>query len=146
MNKKESEQKKKTKKEEKQKRIDNRKLNSGGKSFDDMIAYVDKNGLITDTPPDLSDAEDVELENILISTPQKEYVEILPLTGQVEHFNNEKAYGFIKDSNSNETYFFHINNAPAQIAEGNLVTYELERGKKGMNAVNITIIKNIINK
>jgi cold shock CspA family protein len=59
----------------------------------------------------------------------------------VEHFNTEKGYGFIKDIGSVEKYFFHINNAPDNITEGNQVTFELERGQRGMNAVRITIIK-----
>ena len=52
MNKKELEKKKQSKKQEKLKRKENRKTNSGTKSFDDMIAYVDEHGNITDTPPD----------------------------------------------------------------------------------------------
>ena len=38
-----------------------------------------------------------------------------------------------------EKYFFHITNAPAGIAEGDRVTFELERGTRGMNAVRIVI-------
>ena len=63
------------------------------------------------------------------------------LRGRVEHFNTDKGYGFIKDLDSTEKYFFHISNAPADIAEGALVTFETERGQRGLNAVNIAYAK-----
>lgn len=141
MNKKELEKKKQTKKQEKQKRKDIRKENGGARSFDDMIAYVDENGNITDTPPDPNRNTKIEIENIAISTPKKEDIEDPILHGRVEHFNTEKGYGFIKDIGSVEKYFFHINNAPENIAEGNQVNFELEKGQRGMNAVRISIIK-----
>lgn len=52
-NKRELEKKKQSKKLEKQQRKEDRKANKGGSSLDDMIAYVDANGMITDTPPDM---------------------------------------------------------------------------------------------
>lgn len=61
--------------------------------------------------------------------------------GRVEHFNTDKGYGFIKDLDSTEKYFFHISNAPADIAEGALVTFETERDQRGLNAVNIAYAK-----
>lgn len=140
MNKKELEKKKQSKKQEKEKRKEQRKNNNGSRSFEDMIAYVDENGMITDTPPDPNKSEKIEVEGIAISTPRKEDIEESPLTGRVEYFNNEKGYGFIKDAANAEKYFFHIHNAPATITEGDKVTFELERGKIGMNAMKISII------
>ncbi len=139
-NKKELEKKRQSKKLEKQKRKEERKAN-GSVSFDDMIAYVDANGTITSTPPDNSQKEKIDPESILISTPKKEDVEIAPLKGRVEHFDENKGYGFIKDTSNTEKYFFHISNAFDGIKEGNSVTFELERGKKGMNAVRIAPAK-----
>lgn len=140
-NKRELEKKKDQKRKEKQLRKEERKA-AGVSSFDEMIAYVDENGVITDTPPDPDKKkEEVELDNILISTPKKEETEEVALQGRVEHFNQEKGYGFIKSLSDTNKYFFHISNAPADIAEGNTVTYELERGDRGMNAVNIVLIK-----
>jgi Cold shock proteins len=140
-NKKELEKKKQSKKLEKQKRKDERKSSGGSKSFDDMIAYVDENGMITDTPPDPTKKSKVDVESIAVSTPKKEEQEDPVLKGRVEHYNASKGYGFIKDLSSTEKYFFHINNAPDTIAEGNMVTFELERGQKGMNAVRIELTK-----
>lgn len=141
MNKKELEKKKDQKRKEKLARKEERKSNVGPKSLDDMIAYVDENGQLTDTPPDPKKKKEIELESINISTPKMEDVEISELRGRVEHFNSDKGYGFIKNLGSIEKYFFHINSAPASISEGNEVIFELERGKKGLNAVNISIVK-----
>ena len=137
-NKRELEKKKASKKLEKQKRKEDRKANSTGGSFEDMIAYVDENGVITSTPPDTDKKQEVKIDDIVISTPKKEETdEDTNLKGRVEHFNSSKGYGFIKDIASAEKYFFHISSAPQNIAEGNIVFFELERGTRGMNAVNI---------
>jgi cold shock CspA family protein len=137
-NKREIEKSKQQKRKEKQQRKEDKK-NNPVSSFDDMIAYVDENGVITSTPPDLTNKQKVEIENIVISTPKKEDMEDLILKGRIEYFNPDKGYGFIKHTGSTDKYFFHISSAPASITEGNMVTFELERGQKGMNAVRIAI-------
>lgn len=139
-NKRELEKKKDQKRKEKQLRKDERKA-GGVSSLDEMIAYVDENGMLTDTPPDPNRKQVVDIEDIAVSTPKKEEVEIVPLNGRVEHFNSDKGFGFIKDTGSTEKYFFHISNAPAEIAEGNIVTFELERGPRGLNATQIVLVK-----
>ena len=136
--KRDNEKKKQQKRQEKQKRKEER-ANSATRSFDDMIAYVDENGMLHSTPP-VKSKEEIDIETIAISTPKQEEVEDQPLTGRVEYFNADKGYGFIKDSASVEKYFFHISAAPANIAVGNKVTFETERGTRGMSAVQISII------
>lgn len=138
-NKRELEKKKEQKRQEKQKRKEERKANGGSASFEDMIAYVDENGVITSTPPDQASKQKVDIENIAISTPKKEDIEDPILNGRVEYFNPDKGYGFIKHTGSTDKYFFHVSSAPASITEGNIVTFELERGQKGMNAVRIVL-------
>lgn len=141
-NKRENEKKRLSKRLEKQKKKEQRKSENQGKTFDDMIAYVDENGVITSTPPELRVKEEVNLEDIIISTPKKEEVEEEPIRkGKVDHFNESKGYGFIRDAINNEKYFFHISGVSEEIAEGDKVLFELERGMKGMNAVNIKIEK-----
>jgi cold shock CspA family protein len=136
-NKRELEKKREQKKQEKLKRKEDRKANSGGGSLEEMIAYVDENGMITSTPPDPENRQEINHEEILVSTPQKVKTDDPVLKGRVEHFNPSKGYGFIKDVASVEKYFFHISNAPENIAEGNMVFFELEKGNKGLNAVKI---------
>lgn len=139
--KREREQVKQNKRQEKQKKREER-MNSGSRTFEEMLAYVDENGVLHSTPQDVNPKEKVDASEILISVPkQSDVKEDLPLTGKVDHFNVSKGYGFIKDASSNETYFFHVTGAPANIAEGDEVTFEIERGTRGMNAVRISIIK-----
>lgn len=135
--KREIEKNKQQKRKEKQQRREERK-NNPTDSFEDMIAYVDENGVISSTPPDMAKIQKIAAEDIVISIPKKEELEDPILKGRVEYFNKEKGYGFIKQTGSVDKYFFHISSAPASITEGNMVTFELERGQKGMNAVNIT--------
>lgn len=137
-NKREIEKNKQQKRKEKQQKREERK-NNPADSFEDMIAYVDENGVITSTPPDLTNKRKIKIENIAVSTPKKEDMEYPILNGRVEYFNPDKGYGFIKHTGSTDKYFFHISSAPASITEGNMVTFELERGQKGMNAVRITL-------
>ena len=139
-NKRELEKKKEQKRKEKLQRKEVRK-SSDSKSFEDMIAYVDEFGVITDTPPNPDKKTEVDLEHIMVSTPKKEAVEEIELKGRVDLFNPEKGYGFIKSLSDNAKYFFHISNAPVNITEGNMVTFELERGDRGMNAMRIVLAK-----
>lgn len=129
---------KEQKRKEKQQRKEERQ-SRGTSSFEDMIAYVDENGVLHSTPPE-KQKEEIDISEIVISVPKQEDIEIAPLNGRIEHFNPSKGYGFVKDTGSSEKYFFHISSAPSSIAEGDIVTFELERGTRGMNAVRISII------
>ena len=141
-NKRENEKKKQARRAEKQKKKEDRKLSGKVNSFDDMIAYVDENGVITSTPPELNpNKEEIKQEEILISTPKKEEIEApAVLRGRIDYFNESKGYGFIKDLDSAEKYFFHVsNNTLTNISESDIVTFDLERGLRGMNAINIRL-------
>ena len=61
--------------------------------------------------------------------------------GTVKFFNETKGFGFIKPSNSNTDIFVHTSGLIDQIRENDQVEYEEERGKKGMNAVNVKLVK-----
>jgi CspA family cold shock protein len=61
-------------------------------------------------------------------------------TGKVKFFNETKGFGFIIDDNSGEEYFVHITGVDGKINEGDSVEYEVEQGKKGLNAVNVKSI------
>jgi CspA family cold shock protein len=60
-------------------------------------------------------------------------------TGTVKFFNDEKGFGFIKDANSAKEYFVHSSGLSARIKEGDNVTFDLQDGKKGLNAVNVKL-------
>jgi len=61
--------------------------------------------------------------------------------GTVKFFNNTKGFGFIKSSDSGEDIFVHSSGLIDEIRENDQVKFEVERGKKGMNAVNVTIVQ-----
>ena len=137
--KKEKEKKRLKKREEKAKRKVERKANSKGGDFEDMLAYVDENGHLTDTPPDPTKKVKVDAESIIIGIPKKvEGEEEDPVRqGKVSFFDTSKGFGFIIDSENNEKYFVHVSGLIDEIAENDKVSFELERGMKGMNAVRV---------
>ena len=142
-NKRDVEKKKLSKRLAKEKKKENKKLTEKGKSFEDMIAYVDENGMITDTPPEMT-GKSIDSEDIMISTPKKEKSEGPEIyKGRVEHLNDLKGYGFIKNLSGVDKYFFHVSNCPNDIKEGQMVFFQLARGKKGMNAVEIEHCKEV---
>ena len=103
---------------------------------------MDEYGMISSTPPEENvKKREINLEEIMIATPKKEDEEPVILRGRVEFFNESRGFGFIKDLSGVEKYFFHVNNVVTEIKEGNVVTFDLERGIKGMNAVNICLEK-----
>lgn len=59
--------------------------------------------------------------------------------GTVKFFNESKGFGFIVDNASGEEIFVHVTGLIDNIREGDKVTYQTERGKKGMNAVDVKI-------
>ena len=94
--KRENEKKRLAKREAKLKRKEGRK--STKSSFDDMIAYVDEYGMITSTPPEENiKKQEINVEEIMISTPRKEDEEPVILRGRIEFFNEARGFGFIKD-------------------------------------------------
>ncbi len=60
-------------------------------------------------------------------------------TGTVKFFNDSKGFGFIKDDDSSNEYFVHANGLIDHIRENDKVTFELEEGKKGLNAVSVKL-------
>ena len=62
------------------------------------------------------------------------------MQGTVKFFNETKGFGFIKPSDSQTDIFVHVSGLIDEIRENDEVTYDEERGKKGMNAVNVTRI------
>ncbi len=61
--------------------------------------------------------------------------------GTVKFFNETKGFGFITEESNGEEVFVHVSGLVDKIREGDVVTFEKERGKKGMNAVNVQIAK-----
>jgi cold shock CspA family protein len=137
-NKRDQEKKRLKKRLDKQQKIAERKANPSSGGLDNMIAYVDEYGQITDTPPDPATRKKIDAGSIEIGVPKRETVETPSVRkGRVEFFNHSKGFGFIKESDSQEKFFVHINNVTEEIKEGDMVSFELERGFKGMSAVGV---------
>ncbi len=58
-------------------------------------------------------------------------------SGTVKFFNESKGFGFVVDNSSKEEIFVHVSGLIDNVREGDQVTYNTERGKKGMNAVDV---------
>ncbi len=59
--------------------------------------------------------------------------------GTVKFFNDAKGFGFVKDAESTKEYFVHISGCKDEIQENDEVTFDLEEGRKGLNAVNVKL-------
>ena len=110
---------------------------------DILLAYIDENGNLSSKPPDPRKRITINAEDIELGVPKQEPLnpEDLIRTGIVTFFNNDKGYGFIKDMETQESVFVHINSLTEEIKENNKVTFEVEMGPKGANAMNVKMVK-----
>ncbi len=140
-NKKEKEKQRQKKREEKQKKREARKAekeSGGGIPF----AYVDQFGNLTDTPPEPTEKEEIDASSIVLGIPQKEESEeeVDPMRkGKVAFFDHSKGFGFIMDTDSQEKHFVHVSGLIDEINENDKVTFLLEKGQRGMNAVQVKL-------
>lgn len=132
--------KEKRRKEKENKRVE-RKENKSDKGPDDMIAYVDEFGNITSTPPDRLHRVAVKAEDIEIGVRKSEDLNPVDFlrTGIVTFFDHSKGFGFIRDSANQQDVFVHLNGLTEPIKENNKVKFEVVKGPKGLNAVNVTL-------
>ena len=113
-------------------------------SFEDMLAYVDEFGNITDTPPDPTRKRQViKAEDIEIGVSKQEAPDPADLIrkGIVTFFNESKGYGFIRDQVTQESIFVHVNGLEDEVGENDKVTFETEKGLKGPNAIRVKLVK-----
>lgn len=67
------------------------------------------------------------------------FILFLMSTGTVKFFNEAKGFGFIVDNSSKEDIFVHATGLVDNIREGDVVTFNTENGKKGINAIDVKI-------
>jgi cold shock CspA family protein len=143
-NKKEREKKKQQKNKEKaEKKLANKDNVKDGNDLESMMVYLDENGNFVNKPPDPSKKVEINLEDIQLGARKIEEVnpEDLIRTGIITYFNESKGYGFIKDSANQESVFLHVNALTETVKENNKVTFEIEMGPKGSNAVRVKLLK-----
>ena len=141
-NKKEVRKKKEKRRKEKEaKRLAKKDLEKKS-SLDDMIAYVDEFGNLSSAPPDPTQKKEVDIEDIEIGVPKKEDDDSDTgiRNGVVTFFNESKGYGFIRDTQSQESIFVHVNNTLDEIQERSKVSFEIEIGPKGPSAIRVKVI------
>ncbi|MCZ4242702.1 MULTISPECIES: cold-shock protein [Pedobacter] len=141
--KKENEKKRLKKKNDKQEKKEERQANAKkGLKLEDMMAYVDENGNISSTPPDPKKKKIINTEDIQIGiSRQEDIIDENPVKkGTVTFFNDSKGYGFIKNTETQDSIFVHANGLTMQIKEGDKVSFEVEMGQKGPTAVKVAKI------
>ena len=105
------------------------------------FAYVDEFGNLSDTPIDKDVKTTIDVTSIEISIPKKIEEEVDPIrNGTVAYFDSSKGFGFIIDSETDEKYFTHVSGLIHEVIENDKVTFELEKGLRGMNAIRVTKI------
>ena len=60
--------------------------------------------------------------------------------GKVKFFNESKGFGFIKDNDTSEEFFVHVSGLVDSINENDEVTFDVQQGRKGLNAVNVKLV------
>jgi cold shock CspA family protein len=140
--KKEVRKKKEKKRKDKEKKKQERKV-GGSASFDDMIVYVDENGMLTDTPPDLTRKVKTDASEIEVSVPRMDpnAPSRKSKTGRLTFFNEIKGYGFINEATTGQSVFVHINDLIDDVKKGDLVSFEIEKGQRGPAAVSVKLVK-----
>lgn len=137
--KKENEKKRLKKQQNKKEKSEERKASaSKGKSLEEMMAYVDADGNITDTPPDMNKRKDIALEDIQLGAAKIDTTpEDTTRTGTVTLFNEQKGFGFIRDQATRESIFFHVSDLTGTVRENDRVNYEITKGQKGPAAAKV---------
>jgi cold shock CspA family protein len=136
--------KEKKRKEKEQKRLARKEEKDKKGGLDDMIAYVDENGVITSTPPDpTKKKKEIAVEDIEVSVSKTEAIEDTDglRLGKLITYYESKGFGFIRDSETDQTLFVHVNDFLDDIKLDDKVSFKAEKGKKGPVAVNVSLVK-----
>jgi cold shock CspA family protein len=127
------------KQQDKREKMEERKSGKEkGKSLEDMMAYVDENGNLTDRPVDPSKRRTYRQEDMVIAVPKMEDLPPdAPRNGVVSFFNHEKGFGFITDLVTQERVFVHMSELSFPVRESDKVLFEIGKGPKGPVATNV---------
>lgn len=138
-NKKAKEQKRLKQRRDKAEKMEERKLNAKkGVKLEDMLAYIDENGNITDKAPDPKQKKLFKAEDIRISIPAGN-IRDNTRTGKLQFFNEEKGFGFIVDNLSQERIFVHHSNLGINVQVNDLLDYDIQQEERGPMAINIQL-------
>lgn len=128
-------------KEKEEKKRERKESSRNGNSLADMMAYVDENGNLTSIPQDLTIKRDFNIDEIQISAPkgtEQETPEAYE-EGIVTFFNQEKGFGFIRESRTKQSVFVHNKQLLAPIKLNDKVRFLITKGIKGPEAIEVSI-------
>ncbi|VTR54019.1 cold-shock protein [Sphingobacterium thalpophilum] len=128
-NKKEREKKKMLKKQHKiEKKEFNKTNNDKGKSLEEMFAYVDEYGNISDRPP----VKLSETERANLSVAQDTYS-----LGKVVHYNETSGYGFIRDNETQQSVYFNDRLVGWKLQLNQKVRFKFKTAKQGAQVTEV---------
>jgi cold shock CspA family protein len=140
-NKRAKEQKRLKERQDKREKMEERKLTKKkGMGLEDMMAYVDDNGNITDKPQDPRLKKVFRAEDILIAIPKGNERESTR-TGKLQFFDNEKGFGFIIDDISHDRVFLHHSNLDFAVELNDSLRFDVQPGERGPVAVHVSKIE-----
>lgn len=141
--KKEREKKKAKKKQDKaEKREDRKTDNNKGKGLEEMMAYLDENGNIVDTPPDQQQKEKKpSFTDRRGGAASGEAPDDTVYTGMVSLLFVDKDYGFITEDETRSTVFVHSSKFKEPIKEKDRVSFFKKKTPNGFSAVNVKKIQ-----
>ncbi|AEV99507.1 DNA-binding protein [Niastella koreensis] len=130
------------KQQDKREKMKERKAKGKSGDMQNMLAYLDENGNLTNRPPDPRKMKTFRQEDIQISVPKSEdRVPDLPRKGTVSFFNTQKGFGFIIDAETRERIFVHVNDLSGSVQENDKVTFLVQNGPKGLLATDVSLAK-----
>jgi len=129
------------KREKELRREERRNVVPSKKTLEEMMAYVDENGNLSDTPPDPKNAHRVAADEIAIAVPKSAPAEPNALfTGVISYFDPAKGYGFVINDQTKERLFVHVTGLAqpnTELSMGDKVSYTATRSDRGMQAVSV---------
>lgn len=138
-NKREREQKKRNaKKQKEEKKLERKENTTKGKSLNDMLAYVDEYGNLSDSPPDKRNRPTLPIPPTVANSNALNQQDALK-TGIVTFFDADKGYGFIKETQSQESIFVHVNSSSVELKENLKIMFEIQQTPRGLAAVNVQL-------
>jgi len=137
--KKEIRNKKEKKRKDKALKKQERKETPRKNSFEEMIAYVDENGMISATPPDPSMRSSVSAESIQLSYKKTDEDRKTRFEGVLAMFDSSRGFGFIQEKDSRERIFVHQNDCEFRLSEGIWLEFDKERSARGLKASKVSL-------
>lgn len=118
-------------KEKEEKRAQRQESNDKGKSLEEMFAYVDENGNISDTPP----VKKYEFKEEDLVRLEEEYA-----YGKVSFYNEAGQYGFIRDNETRENVYFNFKILGFVLHQDQKVKFKSKSSRQGLQVTEVIVL------